>query len=118
MGCYYTLWYNTYAFALLFYKVYTKRENAGSCNSGPERSKSERSIIHNSKSPENLRRIILEYIKNIGRRKYQRGPTRRPQAWGRTLPPGRAPVACGLPGRPPVPIFCYMEGFDLEKIRG
>ena len=30
--------------------------------------------------------------------------------------PGRAPVACGPPGSPPVPIFCYMEGFDLEKI--
>ena len=34
MGCYYTLWYNTYAFSLLFYKVYMKRENAGSWNSG------------------------------------------------------------------------------------
>src|SRR3990170_2948402 len=83
-----------------------------------KRSKSERPILHNSKSPENLRRIILEYIKNTGRRKYQRGPTRRPQAWGRALPPGHAPVACGPPGRPPVPIFCYMMCFDLEKIRG
>ena len=81
-----------------------------------KRSKYERPILHNSKSPEKLRRIILEYIKNIGRKKYQRGPTRRSQARGQALPPGRAPVACGPPGRPPVPIFCYMEGFDLEKI--
>jgi hypothetical protein len=80
MGCYYTLWYNTYAFSLLFYKVYTKRENAGSWNSGPERSKSERPIPHNSKSPENLWRIILEYIKNIGQRNTRGGPTRWPQA--------------------------------------
>src|SRR5215216_425942 len=82
MGCYYTLWNNTYAFSLLFYKIYMKRENPGSWNSRPERSKSERPILHNSKSPENLRRIILEYIRIIGQRKYQRGPTRWPQAWG------------------------------------
>ena len=32
-------------------------------------------------------------------------------------PGGCAPVVCGPPGRPPVPIFCYMVCFDLEKIR-
>ena len=37
MGCYYSLCHNTYAFSLLFYKVYTKRENAGSWNSGLEK---------------------------------------------------------------------------------
>ena len=36
MGCYYTLCHNTYAFSLLFYRVYTKKENAGSWNSGLE----------------------------------------------------------------------------------
>ena len=28
MGCYYTLCHNTYAYSLLFYKVYINRENA------------------------------------------------------------------------------------------
>ena len=88
MGSYYTLWYNTYAFSLLFYKVYMKKENTDSWNSGPERSKSERPILHISKSLENLQRIILEYIKNTGQRKYQRGPTRWPQAWGVPCPLG------------------------------
>ena len=37
MGCYYTLYYNTYAYSLLFYKVYMKRENAGSWNSRLEK---------------------------------------------------------------------------------
>ena len=37
MGCYYTLCHNTYAFSLLFYKLYMKRENAGSWNSGLEK---------------------------------------------------------------------------------
>ena len=30
MGCYYTLCHNTYVYSLLFYKIYMKRENAGS----------------------------------------------------------------------------------------
>ena len=37
MGCYYTLYHNTYAYSLLFYKVYMKRENAGSWDSGLEK---------------------------------------------------------------------------------
>ena len=37
MGCYYMLCHNTYAYSLLFYKVYMKRENAGSWNSGLEK---------------------------------------------------------------------------------
>ena len=54
--------------------------------------------------------MFLEYIKNIGQRKYQRGATSQPQGW-------RArPRPCGPPGRPPVPIFCYMKSFTLEKI--
>ena len=37
MGCYYTLCHNTYAFSILFYKVYMKRENADNWNSGLEK---------------------------------------------------------------------------------
>src|SRR6187399_644122 len=37
MGCSYMFCHNTYAFSLLFYKVYLKRENAGSWNSGLEK---------------------------------------------------------------------------------
>ena len=37
MGCYYTLWHNTYSYYILFYKVYMKRENAGNWNSGLEK---------------------------------------------------------------------------------
>ena len=37
MGCYYTLCHNTYAYSLLFYKVYIRRKNAGSWNSGLEK---------------------------------------------------------------------------------
>jgi len=37
MGCYFTLCHNTYGYSLSFYKVYMKRENAGSWNSGLEK---------------------------------------------------------------------------------
>ena len=37
MGIYYTLCHNTYAYSLLFYKVYMKRGNAGSWNSWLEK---------------------------------------------------------------------------------
>ena len=73
--------------------------------------KYERPILHNSKSPETSRSMFLEYIKNIGRRKYQRGTPASHKGGG------RAPHTCGPPGRPPVPIFCYMVCFDLEKTR-
>ena len=72
--------------------------------------------MHNSKSPETPRKLFLEIIKNTERRKYQRGPTPWPRGWGRALPPGRAPLPRGPPGRPPVPIFCYMKSFVREKI--
>ena len=57
-----------------------------------KRSKYERPILHNSKSSKNLWRIILEYIKNIGRRRCQRGPTRQPQSWGARPTPLGAPL--------------------------
>ena len=94
MGCYYTLCHNTYAFSLLFYKVYMKRENAGSWNSGLEKEQNWRPILRNSKSPETSRRIVLEYIKNIGRIKHQRGATCHPQGWrARPTPWARPPAS-------------------------
>ena len=54
----------------------------------------------------------MECIKNIGRIKNQRGATSQPREW-RARPPSRP---CGPPGRPLVPIFCYMVSFALEKI--
>ena len=37
MGCYYTLYLNTYGYSLLFFKVYMNKENTGSWNSGLEK---------------------------------------------------------------------------------
>ena len=92
-----------------------KRGNAGSWNSGWKRSKYWKPILHSSKSLETPRKSFLELIRIIEQRKYQRGPTPWPRGWGRP-PTGRTPCLVGPLGGPPVPIFCYMKAFTLEKI--
>ena len=109
MGCYYTLYHNIYAHSLLFYKVYMKRENADSWNSGLEKDQIletySAQLQKSSKFMENYFGIYKKY-------------------WAKKVPEGTHQVAitvgacalaCGPPGRPPVPIFCYMMCFDLEK---
>ena len=93
-----------------------KRGNAGSWNSGWKRSKYWKRILHCSKNHETPQNMFLELMINIQWKKYLKGATHRPWGWGRALPPGRAPLPRGPPGRPPVPIFCYMKSFTLEKI--
>ena len=53
----------------------------------------------------------MEYIKNTGERINQREPTPWPRGWG------ARPLSRGPPGRPLVPIFCYMKSFVREKNR-
>ena len=70
---------------------------------------SELPILHISKSPETPQELFLEYIKNIGWKKYQRGATHRPRGWG------RAPLPREPPGGPLMPTIGYMESFVEEK---
>ena len=79
---------------------------------GWKRSKYWRPILHSSKSPETPRKLFLEIIKNIERKKYIKG-----------APPGhegggRAPLPRGPPGGSPASIFCYIITFTLEKFVG
>ena len=57
----------------------------------------------------------MEYIKNIGRRKHQRGATSQPQGWSARPTPLGAPLPRGPPGGPLMLIFGYMESFVEEK---
>ena len=106
--------------AILYYftRFIMKRGNTGGSNSGWKRSKYWKPILHNSKNPETPRKLFLELIRVIERRNYQRGPTPRPGGWGARPPLLGAPLSPGPPGGPPVPIFCYMKAFTLEKIGG
>ena len=98
MGCYYTLCRNTYAYSLLFYKVYIKRENAGSWDSGMEKEQileTYSTQLQKSWNPETSRKTFSEYIKNTERKKFTRGATPCPWGCGRALPPGCAPYLMG-----------------------
>ena len=102
MGCYYTLCHNNYAYSLLFYKVYIKRENVGSWDSGLEKEQILETYSAHSKSPETSRKSFLEYIKNTERKKFRRGATPYPRGWGRALHPWARP----LPRGPLVALRC------------
>ena len=106
MGCYYTLCHNPYTYSFLFYKVYTKRENAGSWNSGLEKEQ----ILETYS-----RKLFPEYIKNTERKNLTRGATPFPRGWGARPTPWARPLPRGPPGGPPAAIFCYMKSFNGKK---
>ena len=110
--------HNTYAFSILFYKVYMKRENVGSWNSGLEKEQNIRDLF--CTTPKVLKLHESQFwniLKILGEESTRGGPPTVHEGGGAPYPPGRAPLPCGPPGRPPVPIFCYMMSFALEKIR-
>ena len=63
-----------------------------------------------SEWPETPRNLLLENIKNTGRRIHIRGVSTCPQGWG------ARPLPRGPPVGSPVAIFCYMKSFVEEKI--
>ena len=98
-----------------FTRFIMKRENAGSWDSGWNRSKYWKPILHSSKTPETPRKSFLELIRIIERRKYQRGPTPWPGGWG--VPPllGAPPVSwigCGPPGL----FLLLINSYKIEKV--
>ena len=95
MGRYYTLCHNTYAYSLLFYKVYIKRENAGSWDSGLEKEQILETYSAQLQKFETPRKSFRELIKNIERKKYLRAPPTIHEGGGRALPPGCAPYLVG-----------------------
>src|SRR3954467_1929613 len=91
MGFYYTLCHNTYAYSLLFYKVYIRRENTGSWNSGLEKEQ----ILETYSAQLQKSLNSTEYLK-INNEKYlpkmkARGPTPCPRGWGARPPTSWSP---------------------------
>src|SRR6187200_2894418 len=100
MGCYYTLCHNTYAFPLLFYKVYMKRENAGNWNSGLEKKQTLETYSAQLKKPRNFTgHRFRKYKKYLVKEDHQ-GATRCPRGWGCAPLSGRAPFLVGPPMAP------------------
>ena len=109
MGCYYTLCHNTYAYSLLFYKVYIKRENAGSWDSGLEKEQILATYSAQLQKSWNFTVDVFRINKKYWAQEVHQG--------GHTLPTrvGARPLPRGPPGGPPMAIFCYMESFDEKK---
>ena len=109
MVCYYTLCHNTYAYSFLFYKVYIKRENTGSWNSGLEKEQILETYDAQLQKSWNSTEVIFENNKKYWAKKIPEG------AHTLATRVGGAPLPRGPPGRPPVPIFCYMKSLTLKK---
>ena len=66
--------HNTYAFSLLFYKVYMKRENAGSWNSGLEKEQTLETYSAQLKKTRNFTGLCLrKYKKYLAKEDHQGG---------------------------------------------
>ena len=116
MGCYYTLCHNTYAYSLIFYKVYIRRENAVSWNSGLEKEQILETYSTHLQKSWNSTEVVFGNNKKYWAKEIPEGAhtlaTRvgaRPTPWARPLPRG-APIG------PPVTIFWYMKSFVRRKI--
>ena len=96
MGCYYTLCHNTYAFSLLFYKVYMKRENAGSWNSGLEKEEILETYSAQLQKSWNSTKVSFGiYKKYWAMEAPEGGHPLSTRVEGVPYPPGRAPCLVG-----------------------
>ena len=96
MGCYYTLYHNTYTFSLLFYKVYKKRENAGSWNSALEKEQILQTCYAQLQKSWNFTEHVFGIYKKYWVKKVPEGghqPATRVE--GVPYPPGTPPVIVG-----------------------
>ena len=108
MGCYFTLCHNTYAYSLLFYKVYIRRENAGSWNSGLEKEQIlETYSAQLQKSWNSTEYLTINNEKYLPKMKV-RGPTPCPQNKKACAPPGCALMSCGAHICPPSAIWSHL----------
>ena len=91
MDCYFTLCHNTYGYSLLFCKVYIRRENAGSWNSGLEKEKKlETYSAQLQKSWNSTECLKINKEKSSPKMK-ARGPTPCSRGWGVRPPTSWAP---------------------------
>ena len=98
-----------------------KRENAGSRDSGLEKEQilvlKIMDLFCTTPKVQKLHESqFWNILKILGEESTRGGPPTYHEGAG-ALPPRRASLPRGPPGRPPVPIFCYMKSFALEKIR-
>ena len=96
MGCYYILCHNTYAYSLLFYKVYIKRENAGSWDSGKEKEQILETYSAQLQKSWNFTDDVFQiYKKYWVQEPHQGGHTLPTRVGARPIPQGAPPYLVG-----------------------
>ena len=95
MGCYYTFCHNTYAYSLLFYKVYKKREYAGSWGSGLEKEQILETYSAQLQKSRNFTEDVFQIYKNTESKNFTRGAHPSHEGGGAHYPSGCAPYLVG-----------------------
>ena len=118
MGCYYTLYHNTYGYSILFYKVYHEEGECRQLGFWLEKEQILETYSAQLQKTCNSTKVIFGFNKNYSAKKVPEGAhTLARRVGGAPTPTGR-PLSPGPPSGPPVSIFCYMRAFTLEKIVG
>ena len=113
-GLLYYLWYHIYAFSLLFCKVYLKRENSGSWNSGLEK---EQILVHYSAHLQmtwKVTWIFLGLYKKYWAKEVPEGSYQGPTSLVAATPWWRL-HGLWAPWRPTSPPLLLYEGFRSRK---
>lgn len=116
MGCYYTICHNTYAYSLLFYKVYMKRENADSWNSGLEKEQILDTYSAQLQKSWNFTGASFRIYKKYWAKEVSEGGHPPSTRVGGAPYPLARPPALWAPGSPLMPIFCYTRSFFEDEI--
>src|SRR6187399_2238985 len=105
MGFSYMFCHNPYAFSLLFYKVYMKRENVGSWNSGLAKEQTLETYSAQLQKPRNSTEIRLRKYNKYLAKEVHEGGHRLSTRVGGAPPAQGAPLSRGPTEGPPMPIF-------------
>ena len=101
---------------LSYFRGFTmKRGNADNWNSGWKRRKYWKPILHSSKNPETPRKLFLDLIRIIERRKHKMGPTPWPGGWEHAHPYWARPPVSWAPWWPSGAHLLLYEGFYPGK---
>ena len=95
MGCYYTLCHNNDTYSLLFYKVYMKRENAGSWNAGLEKEQILETYVAQLQKFRNFTKVSFGIYKKYWAKKPPEGASHHPRGWGPRPTPWVRPCPVG-----------------------
>ena len=95
-----------------------KRENAVSCDSGLEKEQILETYSAQLQKSRNSMKVIFGLNKNYWAKNVPEGAHTLARRVGGSPTPLGAPLSPRPPSGPPMPLFCYMKAFTLEKNRG